>query len=190
MPEEQWRSVFDTIHIFRRQIRDSDGIYIRKELHAWEFVSGRGNISDQVVIKWRRCEIFKEVLSLLTNLISNEDEEAAEFISKLLRVTVNVFASDSIDIDEVANSMATIADELDADGWERIVRIREDEDHVDVYFRLSDNAEVIYGIAIMVAEPGETVLVNIVGDISVNDISALGRRFNIDELVDLDIDAN
>ncbi|HJO12009.1 MAG: DUF4252 domain-containing protein [Gammaproteobacteria bacterium] len=130
------------------------------------------------------------VLSLLTNLISNEDEEAAEFISKLLRVTVNVFASDSIDIDEVANSMATIADELDADGWERIVRIREDEDHVDVYFRLSDNAEVIYGIAIMVAEPGETVLVNIVGDISVNDISALGRRFNIDELVDLDIDAN
>jgi hypothetical protein len=66
MPEEQWRSVFDTIHIFRRQIRDSDGIYIRKELHAWEFVSGRGNISDQVVIKWRRCEIFKEVLSLLT----------------------------------------------------------------------------------------------------------------------------
>jgi len=39
----------------------------------------------------------------------------------------------------------------------------------------------------MVAEPGDTVLVNIVGDISTDDISALGQRFNIDELVDLDV---
>ena len=39
----------------------------------------------------------------------------------------------------------------------------------------------------MVAEPGETVLVNIVGDISVDDISALGERFDIDELSNIEI---
>ena len=124
---------------------------------------------------------------MITNLIRSEDEEAADFISKLLRVTVNVFESDSIDVDEVAASMSSIAEDLDARGWERVVRVREDDSHVDIYFRLAEAADVIYGIAIMVAEPGETVLVNIVGDISTDDISALGRRFELAELVDLEI---
>jgi len=48
------------------------------------------------------------LLILITNLIRNEDE-AAEFISKLMRVTVNVFESDDIDVDQVAASMSTMA---------------------------------------------------------------------------------
>jgi hypothetical protein len=130
------------------------------------------------------------LLILITNLIRNEDEEAAEFISKLMRVTVNVFESDDIDVDQVAASMSTMAEDLDSAGWDRVVRVREDESHVDIYFRLAPDADVIYGIAIMVAEPGETVLVNIVGDISTDDISALGRRFNLDELVDIEVADN
>ena len=130
------------------------------------------------------------LLILITNLIRNEDEEAAEFISKLMRVTVNVFESDDIDVDQVAASMSTMAEDLDSAGWDRVVRVREDESHVDIYFRLAPDADAIYGIAIMVAEPGETVLVNIVGDISTDDISALGRRFNLDELVDIEVADN
>lgn len=127
------------------------------------------------------------LLNMITNLIRSEDAEAADFISKLLRVTVNVFESDDIDVDQIAASMSVMAEDLDSAGWERVVRVREESNHVDIYFRLADNAEVIYGIAIMVAEPGETVLVNIVGDISTDDISALGRRFELDELVDLEV---
>lgn len=130
------------------------------------------------------------LLNMITNLIRSEDEEAADFISKLLRVTVNVFESDSIDVDEVASSMSAMAEDLDSAGWDRVVRVREDDNHVDIYFRLAADSDVIYGIAIMVAEPGETVLVNIVGDINTDDISALGRRFELDELVDLEIADN
>ena len=125
------------------------------------------------------------LIILITNLISNQDNEAADFISKLIRVTVNVFESDDIDVDEVASPMSAMAEDLDSAGWERVVRVREDENHVDIYFRLVSNADVIYGIVIMVAEPREKVLVNIVGD-----ISALGRRFEFDELVDLDLAEN
>jgi hypothetical protein len=130
------------------------------------------------------------LLNMITNLIRNEDEEAAEFISKLMRVTVNVFESDDIDVGQVAASMSTMAEDLDSAGWDRVVRVREDESHVDIYFSLAPDADVIYGIAIMVAEPGETVLVNIVGDISTDDISALGRRFDLDELVDIEVADN
>lgn len=127
------------------------------------------------------------LLNMITNLIRTEDAEAANFISKLLRVTVNVFESDAIDVDEIAGSMTNIAEDLDSQGWERVVRVREDGSHVDIYFRLSDDSLVIHGIAIMVAEPGETVMVNVVGDISTDDLSALGRRFDIDELVDINV---
>ena len=130
------------------------------------------------------------LLNMITNLIRSEDEEAADFISKLLRVTVNVYESGDINVDEIASSMGVMAEDLDSAGWDRVVRVREDDNHVDIYFRLADDSDVIYGIAIMVAEPGETVLVNIVGDISTDDISALGRRFELDELVDLEVADN
>ncbi len=130
------------------------------------------------------------LLNMITNLIRNQDDEAADFISKLIRVTVNVFESDDIDVDQLASSMSAIAEDLDSKGWDRVVRVREDESHIDIYFRLGDDSDVIYGIAIMIAGPGETVLVNIVGDISTDDISALGRRFELDELVDLEIADN
>lgn len=130
------------------------------------------------------------LLNIVTKLIRNQDDEAAEFISKLRRVTVNVFETSAIDVDEISDSMNEIANELDDRGWERVIRVREDRNHVDIYFMLSDDAEIIYGITLMVSEPGDTVLVNIAGEISVDDISALGRRFEIDELVDIDIDVD
>lgn len=53
------------------------------------------------------------LLNMITNLIRNQDTEAADFISKLLRVTVNVLESAAIDIDEIAGSMADIAEDFD-----------------------------------------------------------------------------
>ena len=130
------------------------------------------------------------LLALMNKLIRAEDETAADFVSKLIHVSVNVFDSKAIDVDNIAESMSEIATSLDEQGWDRVVRVRESEDHVDVYMRLSDNAELIHGIAIMVVSDDETVMVNIVGDISSNDIAALGRRFDIDELSELDLEMN
>lgn len=122
------------------------------------------------------------LLNLITNILKNNDETAAQFLSTLTRVNVRVFDSSRIDTQLMANTMSAIAQRLDASNWDRVVRVREGTDHVDVYFRLSDDAAMIQGIAIMVAEPDETVLVNIVGNISPDDISAIGARFDIDEL--------
>jgi hypothetical protein len=126
------------------------------------------------------------LLNLITNILRTHDEDAAQFISTLVRVNVRVFDSSRIDTDRMAATMSAISQQLDADAWERVVRVREGREHVDVYFRLSESAEMIHGIAIMVTEPDETVLVNIVGNISPDDISAIGSRFDIDELSDID----
>lgn len=66
--DDCWNDAFRQIREFRCLLRQIDGIYIYKEFHAWKFVSGRGQIADRVVPKWRRCEIFKQSLQLLAQM--------------------------------------------------------------------------------------------------------------------------
>ncbi|MFQ5642016.1 MAG: DUF3800 domain-containing protein [bacterium] len=66
--EEHWRDAFQEIKQFRRDLKQSDGIYVYTELHAWKFVSGRGHIADRVVAKGRRCQIFMDALRQVANL--------------------------------------------------------------------------------------------------------------------------
>ncbi len=126
------------------------------------------------------------LLAMMAQLISTEDTETAALVSQLQRVTVQVFPTKEHDLNQIADAMALTADELDNKGWERVVRVRDNSDHVDIYFKLSDDATLIHGITIMAAAPQETVFVNIVGDINAADIAALSQRFNIEHLQDID----
>jgi len=68
VPADQWQANFQKVRQFRRKLRETDGIYVYTELHAWKFVSGRGNIADRIVPKGRRCQIFKNALQLVASL--------------------------------------------------------------------------------------------------------------------------
>lgn len=123
------------------------------------------------------------LLRLITESIPEEDEEAANFVSRLLNVRLHVYEDIGGNVQQIADNMDEIAADLEAENWERVVRIRDDEDQVDIYLHFSETDDVVYGIAVMiVSEDGEMVLANIAGDISFDDIGALGRRFDIDEL--------
>jgi hypothetical protein len=98
-----WQSAFSGLREFRRNIRKSDGIYVYKELHAWEFVSGRGKISDKVVTKYRRNELFREKLKIiasldgvrLLNAVFPAKQEVLAFERLLNRINKNMQVSDS-----------------------------------------------------------------------------------------------
>ena len=66
--DDKWNSCFEQIKRFRHEVKTSDGIFVDTEFHAWEFVSGRGRIADDVVTKGRRCQIFKQTLQMVTML--------------------------------------------------------------------------------------------------------------------------
>lgn len=62
---------FESLEYLRGMLRDmekSDGIYCRRELHATEFVSGRGKISSQTIPKAARCRLFNYVLSAIARM--------------------------------------------------------------------------------------------------------------------------
>ncbi|HUJ09560.1 MAG TPA: hypothetical protein VL171_05990 [Verrucomicrobiae bacterium] len=65
IPVEQWRDCFTRIKEFRRNLKQAYGIYVYKELHAWKFVSGRGQIADRVVTKSQRAATHTHTENLL-----------------------------------------------------------------------------------------------------------------------------
>jgi hypothetical protein len=98
-----WRNAFEEVKQFRRQLKQSDGIFVYTELHAWKFVSGRGQIADGIVTKGRRCQIFKDALQLISQLPgarlfnavfpAKDDERAFERL--LNRINKNMQVSES-----------------------------------------------------------------------------------------------
>ena len=64
----EWKQCFAAIKEYRRKLRDSDGIFVARELHATKFLSGHGRFSPNRIALHRRCEIYRESLSAVCKL--------------------------------------------------------------------------------------------------------------------------
>ena len=62
---DRWNETFEAVKRLRRDLRSKHGIYINKELHAWKFAAGKGQISNRVLNKAARAAIFQEVLTFI-----------------------------------------------------------------------------------------------------------------------------
>jgi len=94
VPVPRWRESFALVRGFRSRLKQSDGILLKTEFHATDFVAGRGRLGPQTVFKARRCEIFFETLRVvaglpgakLTNAIGPRKEENKVFERLLNRI--------------------------------------------------------------------------------------------------------
>lgn len=68
VPAESWRKVFERIKRWRHELKETDGILMRKELHATEFVAGRGNLGPRTVGKFRRSQIFYSAFVMMNSM--------------------------------------------------------------------------------------------------------------------------
>lgn len=106
IPVAEWHLAFNRVKKFRQDLKHGYGIYIYKELHAWEFVSGRGRISDRIVTKGQRCAIFREALKMVAQLPGarcfnavfpkTDDEKAFEWMLNRINRTMQAWGSHAL----------------------------------------------------------------------------------------------
>ncbi len=123
------------------------------------------------------------MLKLVSEFTKKEDPELFSMLEKLFLVRVYVFDADEAMAKKFNTESSKTIKMLDNEGWERVVRVREDDEHVYVYLKPSSDFDLIRGIVVIAVEENhEAVFVNIVGDIDPEQIGRLGKYLNIEQL--------
>jgi hypothetical protein len=107
-----------------------------------------------------------------------EAEQMKEILKDLQGIYVKNFEFNAPDQYSQADVQAIRA-QLTGPGWQRIVESRSEHsrEHDEIY--VMKPGKVITGLAILVAEPTELTVVNIVGPIDIKKLSALQGHFGI-----------
>jgi hypothetical protein len=70
VPEALWKSTLEKVVDHRRALKRSDAMLVTVELHATEFIGGRGRLGPNLISKQRRAEIFRQTLAMIAGLPS------------------------------------------------------------------------------------------------------------------------
>ena len=148
-----------------------------------------GYVDVQTIEEWFDAEPNIEVnvqgalLELVAEASRESNPEMADLLNKLKAIQVRGFTEGSFDRETIQERTQALAEELENRGWLPAVHVREEGENVNMYLREENGT--INGLMVMVAQPEESIFVNIVGPIDPAQIGRLGRAFDIDPLKDL-----
>ena len=117
----------------------------------------------------------------------DKDEQATrDMLTGLDGVYVRVFEFDK-DNQYSPQDVEDIRRQLQGPGWSKSVNIHEEKTHelTEIYTMKSKDGDGVIGLAVLVAEPKELVVVNIVGPIDLAKLGALGSLGNLGNLGNL-----
>ncbi len=145
-----------------------------------------GTFAPEFGKQYVEVDINASLLKLAASFAGREEPEVAELLKSLERVRVNVFG---VNDDNRADTMTRInglRDKLSAEGWNRVVTVREHSgDDVAVFIK-QDGEDSIHGVVVtVISRDGEAVLVNVVGNVAIDQIAKLGESLDIAPLREL-----
>ncbi len=128
--------------------------------------------------------VGKGLLKLAGFVIRRENPEAADLISGISRVRVNVVGLDDTNRGATTERVATVRAKLVREGWEQIVSARGKRDEDVAVFMKQRDGDVIEGFVVTVIDgrKKEAVFVNVVGHIKPEHLAAVGEHLNIPHL--------
>jgi hypothetical protein len=100
----------------------------------------------------------------IANWALKDDEDVGPLLRELRAVRVYTFDGVEEDPAKVARGVAELTAELASDGWLNIAAVREESELTSVFLRPDENF-THHGLVVVVQEPDEVVLVNLIGHI-------------------------
>ncbi len=128
-------------------------------------------------------EVFinKALLRLVASVTKEEDPELHNLLKNLALIRVEKFTVADKEINVVKAFISKIAKKLDDDKWDKLVRVKQKGEQVEIFSKYE--GDDVVGLLIMVLEDDNAaVFVNIVGKIDINQLGKLSRKFDIPEL--------
>ncbi len=121
------------------------------------------------------------LLKLAGKFLSKDDPEEAKvraLVGGLKGIYVKSFEFEK-EGEYSAEDVEAIRAQFRGPGWSRMVGVvsKKDHENADIYMKL--DGERVAGLVVLAAEPKELTVVNIVGDIDINQLSELGGHFGI-----------
>lgn len=162
-------------------------LFVQVQAQAQQSVQNDpGFFNLSAIESWFPEEAYLEVnvggalLDLVRQAARHEDAELSDMLGKLRGVYVRGYKVAPGEAGRIAERTSRLAQSLSSSGWETVVRVREEEERVDVFLKTAQNR--ISGLVVMVVDEEETVFVNIVGEIDPEDIGRIGGRFNVPDI--------
>ena len=126
--------------------------------------------------------VGSNLIAMVTRLVQKSEPEVADLLKGLQSIRVNVIGLDDANRSEIQDRIRAIRNQLDTQGWERVVSAQEKKQDVGVYLK-TRGQDTVEGLVVTVVDGRkQAVLINIVGDIKPEKLGTLGDRFNIDPL--------
>lgn len=131
----------------------------------------------------RVVDVFLEgnLLRLVGKFAENEDVELSDVISKLKLIKAKMLEVTRDNEKQLQARVLEIENSLKKNNWNMLVRIRDYDEHVNVYLKSSGD-DLIEGLAVTSINGDEATFVNIVGDINLETIGRLSSKFDIPAL--------
>ncbi|MEZ4699871.1 MAG: DUF4252 domain-containing protein [Rhodothermales bacterium] len=125
------------------------------------------------------------LLKLVAEASREEDPELADLLLKLQAIQVRGYPLRRSQFRSMERRSLMLAERLSEAGWETVVNLRDYGQYVDMYVK--QNPKAIEGMVLLVldTEAGETVFINIVGDIDPGEMGRIGSKFTTTPLDDL-----
>ena len=123
-----------------------------------------------------------DTIAMALQVAGKGQPDLAEALSGLHSIRVIVVGLDDQNREEVTSRMKVVRSELDAGGWQPIVKVQEKKDDVGIYIK-TRGKDSIEGVVITVLDGRkEAVFINVAGDIKMDKLAALGDKLNIGAL--------
>jgi hypothetical protein len=123
---------------------------------------------------------LRKPLLKMVALAADDDPELTAIISNLEAVRVMVGSLEGLDPEAVRANIRSAAERLDKQGWQAIIRVRDDVE--EVYFYAMETEGTIEGLTVLIVDGEEATLLNLVGAIDPENLLGLGRGLDLPQL--------
>ncbi|OQX85870.1 hypothetical protein B6D60_07125 [candidate division KSB1 bacterium 4484_87] len=133
-------------------------------------------------------EVFLQspILKIVAAVTESKDQALAKMLENLLLIRVNTFKLHPTETAKIVTEINRIENMLHKQKWEKIVRVKDKKDRANIFLKIDDNNRIAGLVVMAIDDDNEAVFVNIVGNIDMDQVAKVGKKFKIEGLEEIE----